>query len=224
MSKITYIFVEGDADVKFISDYISHIISGLEVKIQEVKIQEVKKRIANIFKDSEKIAVVHGLNGWTDIKNMKTDISRYKDEGDNVLVIFDADTPKNEGGFVDRKKEIEGYSLRLDGIFLFPDNKTDGALEDLLEKIINETNKPIFDCWEKYETCLKECASKKIEKELTTPAKKSKIYGYLEALIGETKEKKKIKDPFRDYKNTEHWNLDSDSLNPLKKFLLQHIN
>jgi len=219
MSKITYIYVEGDADVKFLSDYISHIIPDLELQ------KDKKRSIVNISKNLEQIAVVHGLTGWTDINNMKTDISRYKEDGNKVLVVFDADTPKNGGGFADRKNDIEGYSLLLEGIFLFPDNKTDGALEDLLEKIINDTNKPIFDCWETYETCLKECASKKIKKELTTPAKKSKIYGYLEALVGETREeKKKIKDPFRDYKNTEHWDLDSDSLTPLKKFLLQHIN
>jgi len=199
MSKVVHIFVEGDADVKFISDYISHI------KLAEAKI--------------------HGLNGWTDIKNMRTDIARYKDENNDVLVIFDADTSKNKGGFVTRKKQIEDYALPLDDIFLFPDNQNDGALEDLLENIINNKNKPIFDCWERYETCLKECASKKIGKELTTPAKKSKIYGYLEVLVGETeKEKKKIKDPNRDYKKEEHWNLDAKYLNPLKEFLLKYLN
>ena len=145
MSKVVHIFVEGNADVKFISDYISHIkLTG---------------------------AKIHGLSGWTDIKNMRTDITRYKDENDNVLVIFDADTNKNKGGFVTRKKQIEDYALPLDDIFLFPDNQNDGELEDLLENIINDKNKPIFDCWEEYETCLKECANKKVGKELTTPAK-----------------------------------------------------
>ena len=59
---------------------------------------------------------------------------------------------------------------------------------------------------------------------LTVPAKKTKIYGYLEALLGASnKEKEKIKDKKRDYKNTKHWNLDSVYLNPLKEFLSKHL-
>jgi hypothetical protein len=61
-------------------------------------------------------------------------------------------------------------------------------------------------------------------KELTIPAKKTKIYAYLEVLLGVTKkEKEKIKERERDYKNKGHWNLDSDFLIPLKEFLLKHI-
>jgi hypothetical protein len=61
-------------------------------------------------------------------------------------------------------------------------------------------------------------------KTLTIPARKSKIYVYLEALLGKTRdEKEKAKDPKRDYKNTDHWNLDADALQPLQEFLKRHL-
>lgn len=51
-------------------------------------------------------------------------------------------------------------------------------------------------------------------------SKNTKIYGYLEALLGETKSQKElIKEANRNYENPQHWNLDSEYLEPLKKFL-----
>ena len=215
MANITQIFVEGDADAKFISDYILHIKPNMNA------VKTPKKSEINIYNNEALIVAIHGLTGWTDIENMKSTITKYKNENDNVLVIFDADTNDNGGGFAKRKKQIYDYNLSIDGIFLFPNNQDDGTLEDLLENIITQTNKPIFDCWDKFENCLQENASKKIGKELITPAKKSKIYVYLESLLGKTQEeKKKIKDPFRDYSIVEHWNLNAEYLEPLKKFLI----
>ena len=54
---------------------------------------------------------------------------------------------------------------------------------------------------------------------VTTPAEKTKIYGYLEALLGESKSQKElIKEANRNYENPQHWNLDSEYLKPLKVF------
>ena len=47
-----------------------------------------------------------------------------------------------------------------------------------------------------------------------------KIYGYLEALLGETKSQKElIKEANRNYENPQHWNLDAEYLEPLKAFI-----
>lgn len=139
------------------------------------------------------------------------------------LVIFDADKDIDA-----RRKELlkwkekAGISFEL---FLLPNNKDKGALEDLLENIINPNNQPIFNCWEDYE---KELVKLEIPGRtpppLTTPAKKTKIYGYLEALLGETKsEKEQIKESNRNYDNTMHWNLDAEYLEPLKEFLVKNL-
>ena len=92
-----------------------------------------------------------------------------------------------------------------------------------MENIINPQNAPIFDCWQKFEDCLptKTTCTKN---PLTIPAKKSKIYAYMEVLHGETKsEKDKIKDPNRDFKNTQYWDLTAEAIEPLKIFLHNHI-
>lgn len=51
-----------------------------------------------------------------------------------------------------------------------------------------------------------------------------KIYGYLEALLGETKSQKElIKEANRNYENTQHWNLVAEYLEPLKLFLNENL-
>ena len=57
---------------------------------------------------------------------------------------------------------------------------------------------------------------------LTTPAKKTKIYGYLEALLLKH-EKEKIKDKKRDYKNPLLWDLDAEYLKRVKEFIGRNI-
>ena len=109
---------------------------------------------------------------------------------------------------------------------MLPNNKDAGALEDLLENIINPNNQPIFDCWEDYEKALVELdIPDRTPPPLTTPAKKTKIYGYLEALLGSTKDEKElIKERNRKYENVQHWNLDAEYLEPLKEFLVKILS
>lgn len=200
MPKTVKIFVEGVADIKFLSDYISHLFPDL-----------------NIEKDS-----IVNCEGWTNNRETSSNLmAQNTDNGGVNLLIFDADKKFNE-----RKKELEEWknSANLSfETFLLPNNSDPGALEDLLENIIAEENQPVFDCWNNYEECLKTKSDER--KSFTTPAKKTKIYSYLEALLGETREeKKKIKERERNYKNLKHWNLNSEALNPLKDFLMEHIS
>jgi hypothetical protein len=196
------IFVEGIADKKFLSDYIQHILPEFEV---------IDKK------------TIIACGGWTNIYNERNDaeetirkslIKNTNDDGVN-LVIFDADKD-----FDCRKKEIEKWKADFNlsfELFLFPNNKDNGTLENLLEKLIPEKNRSVLDCWEGYEKCLK-------TKKLTSPAKKTKIYAYLEALVGESRsEKVKIKEKERDYGNIDHWNLDAEYLNSLKEFLTPYL-
>lgn len=197
--KLVKIFVEGPADKKFLEDYISYILPDFKITEGTIEI----------------------VGGWERIYSgpIQNSIKRNTDEDGINLVIFDADTD-----FEERKSRLEtwrdnnGLSFEL---FLLPNNQDVGTLEHLLENIILPQNQPIFDCWDRYEACLhsKGIAGRDIP--LTLPAKKTKIYGYLEALLGNSKrEKDKIKERKRDYKNVEHWNLDVEYLNPLKEFLL----
>ena len=206
MEKPINIFVEGIADIKFIQDYVSHI---LNVELSKNEVIETEGW-SNILSKKEKGELI--LNKM---------ISNTDNDGVNLL-IFDADSDLKE-----RKQEIlkwgEDNSVEFN-LFLFPNNSLTGALEDLLENIINPNNSPIFDCWDEFEECIQ---TKNIEgrlNPLTIPAKKTKIYGYLETLHGTSKsEKEKIKERKRNYKDQSHWNLDSEFLNPLRDFLTKNI-
>jgi len=198
------IFVEGDADVKFIKDITLHFY-------------DIKLTDNDIIK----------TDGWTTIKSKREKGENIRNKliensDGNNLIIFDADDD-----FAIRRNEIEQWKVEFElefDLFLFPNNINNGELENLLETIIKIENKPIFDCWNSYETCLLSYSSIR-EKPLTVPAKKSKIYTYIETLVGNShSEKEKIKDKNRDFRNIEHWNLNSDTIIPLKDFLDKYFD
>lgn len=202
MKKEFNIFVEGVADARFVKQYISHLFGEVV--------------------SDERIVI---LKGWD---NLKTEASALRmrsmsANGGVNLVIVDADED-----FQGRKGEIERWQQTNEvefEMFLLPNNQDAGALEDMLENIINPNNRPILDCWEDYEKELVQLdIPDRTPPPLTTPAKKTKIYGYLEALLGESKSQKElIKEVNRNYENTQHWNLDAEYLGPLKKFLVKSL-
>lgn len=204
MSKKYYtLYVEGIADVVFFKQYIQHCF-GIAVP---------NERIVN-------------LEGWTNVKGISA-LQRMRSTTDNGgvnLVILDADTNiESRRNDVLAWKQQNGVDFEL---FLLPNNKDAGALEDLLENIINPNNQPIFDCWEHYEQELVQLdIPGRTPPPLTTPAKKTKIYGYLEALLGETRSQKElIKEANRNYGNPQHWNLNSEYLGSLKLFISKNLS
>ena len=196
------IVVEGIADETFIRQYLYHLFG---------------QKVPDNF--------ILRTNGKDNLKSSVA-INRMRsmtDQGGINLVIFDADNnfETRRASILEWKKQ-NGLEFEL---FLLPNNQDKGELEDLLENIINPNNRPILDCWEKYE---KELVTIHIEGRtpppLTTPAKKTKIYGYLEALLFESEsDKKKIKEREREYHNALHWNLDAEYLSPLKEVLEKWI-
>ena len=202
------IFVEGEGDQKFFQDYYHHLFQQ----------NAPEKSIIHPGKTDD-------TGGYKKLE--KEDTLRIMQQNSDAygvnLVIFDADEDIEA-----RRKEIEDIRERHNvefELFLLPNNKEVGALEDMLERIINPNNQPVMDCWQTYEDELKKVRiPTKTPPELTIPAKKTKIYAYLETLLGKTKsQKKQIKDPNRNYRNPAHWNLDNEYLEPLKKFLVQHL-
>ena len=145
-------------------------------------------------------------------------------QGGVNLVIFDADENPEA-----RRKELlaikDEFGVEFE-LFLLPNNKDAGELEDMLEQIINPNNQPVMDCWQTYEGELEKVRiPTKTPPTLTIPAKKTKIYAYLETLLGKSRSQKKlIKDANRNYENIQHWNLDTEYLEPLKEFLINEIS
>ena len=202
------IIVEGDADKKFFEDYYHHIFGE----------KAPKGSITHPGKDGD-TGGYQKLRSEDAIGAMRQNI----DLGGINLVIFDADE-----NIEARRAELLGikeeFGVEFE-LFLLPNDKDAGALEDLLENIINPNNQPVMDCWQTYEGELKKVRiPTKTPPTLTIPAKKTKIYAYLETLLGKSKTQKKlIKDANRNYENIQHWNLDAEYLEPLTEFLIKNL-
>ncbi len=195
------IFVEGVADKRFIEQLIKHLFDACNPN--------------SIIK----------TDGCTNLTKMTyVNLMNITSANDGVnLVIFDADENFNE-----REKEILKWKKdnNLDfELFLLPNNSSMGELEDLLENIINPENKAVMNCWENYEKSLRGITIPWREgKPLTTPAKKTKIYAYLEALLGKSRSQKElIKESQRNYLDEHHWNLQAHALKPLVDFLKNNL-
>ncbi len=214
------LFVEGIADQKFFQDLIQQWY-GVALSKGKFADQNTKLAFGNIFD-------MGGKDTFDDpIRMSLLDpiIKTLQVEGVPMLVIFDADTYSISQPVIEEMCRKQGFSY-----FLLPYNgthhevtKNDGDLETLLQEIICPDNQVIFDCWQAYERCLTHKPSETTTSgQFTLPARKTKIYAYIEALVGESKKQKaKIKEENRDYRNPKHWNLDPahPSLKPLREFL-----
>jgi len=191
------IFVEGIADQKLIYDYLCHLYGANCIQKQNI--------ISTKGKD-----------------NLHSQIQQFQKNTDNEginLLIFDADDPDFKGTIEKLNQLKSDLNIEFE-TFLLPNNQDAGDLESLLEKIINTDHEVIFSCWEDYEKCLQNH-----EKNYTVPAKKTKIYGYLSALLPNSKtQQEKAKERERNYQNSNHWNLKVEYLQPLKQFLDPHFN
>lgn len=207
------IFVEGITDQKFLQDVIKEWYN-------------VDCATSKLDKPTGDIISLDGKTAFDSPEKMKKLIPIFKQldiKGIPTIIIFDADT------FSINQAKLQLHSRSLNfTYFLFPDNQRDGEIETLLEEIICPDNQVIFNCWKAFESCLSTHKTTSTDSgKFTTPANKTKVYAYVETLVGETdSEKEKIKDRNRDYRNKRHWNLDPDhpSLKPLKEFLDPFFN
>ena len=203
------IIVEGDADKKFIRDYYHHLFGE----------EAPENSIIHPGKNND-------TGGLGKLKSEETlqALRQNTNQGGVNLVIFDADeNPAERRAELLAIKKAAGVEFEL---FLLPNDKDAGALEDLLENIINPDNQPVMNCWQTYEGELaKVRIPTKTPPTLTIPAKKTKIYAYLETLLDKTRSQKElIKDRNRNYENTQHWNLDTEYIEPLETFLNNYLN
>lgn len=147
---------------------------------------------------------------WLEINGkgnlVKSNIERKLLQGSKPIIIFDANSD-----YKSTLRQIQDTLADLSfDVFLFPDNRSEGILENLLEQIIKPGHEDIFMCFENYKKCLN---GKQRGYEM--PNIKGKIYSYKEAL-GVIKEQEKHFHP-------KYWDFDSSALKPLKSFLLKNI-
>ena len=181
MTDKTLIFVEGKEDKNFLESYIKNL--GYSDESFECR----------------------SICGKSNLKSgVINEIKNALDRGLKVLIIFDADLDYeiSKTDIVNRLEELEGFK-----IFLFPDDNSTGAVEDLLEKIIRLEHERVFECFEEYKHCISKCMS-----EYELPGMKAKIYAYKQVLGI-------LEDPF----DPHYWDFENTALEPLKSFLKQNL-
>lgn len=188
------IFTESKADVKFLKDYVEAIL-GFPITYEDFDT----------------------LGSWSGYKTggvLKKSFTENK-ENDNIsIVILDADN-----NIKDRRNEVlkdfTEFNTAIE-LFLFPNNNDNGELENLLAHIAKE--RKLIECFESYEKCIEG---------YERPVNKSKIFAYLDALLPhnnkDNNKKDLIQEANRDYRNTDHWDLKHEYLNPLKEFLTKFL-
>ena len=197
---MTYIFLETGKPATSEAVFIKTLIENLGYNISSNKVEFV--------------------NGYKNLVNVIPTIKARCAEGGKVVIIFDADSLGNNGGYETRKKEIEevlGENNAQAELFLFPNNEEDGDFETLLEHLIQkEKHTQMLDCYADYETCL---GNDYVHSNL-----KGKIFTYISAMKMSSSKRRKLGNGEWMFDNAEYWSLESDYLKPLKAFLQQHCS
>ena len=197
---MTYIFLETGKPATSEAVFIKTLIENLGYNISSNKVEFV--------------------NGYKNLVNVIPTIKARCAESGKVIIIFDADSLGNNGGYETRKKEIEevlGENNAQAELFLFPNNEEDGDFETLLEHLIQkEKHTQMLDCYADYETCL--------GNDYVHPNLKGKIFTYISAMKMSSSKRRKLGNGEWMFDNAEYWSLESDYLKPLKAFLQQHCS
>ena len=203
---MTKVFVEGK-DKVFIEFYISSLITRSIVS-SDINFE------------------VESLGGWTNLEKASNTFKENSDSGGKNIVILDADSPANGGGFNVRKGEIEKVKTKNNLVFdlcLFPNNIDDGDFEILLERIINQKHIGLLECFSSYEECISKYNLPNSPILYKLPIRKSKIYSYVDAFPKSKTKNEKLKDGDYFFLNPEIWDLSSIELEPLKEFLVKFL-
>lgn len=201
MSKKFRIIVEGKEDHIFLKNYLSYIFKNSDCRIETLESKKGEEVSCSIYIAKRSLYIeLRWIGGKNNID--KENIRSSIDDGYEIIIVFDANEVTKE----EVSSDLQGLKYEL---FLFPDNRSKGNLEYLLEQIILPDKQDIFECFENYKRCLKER-----NKGYQLPNKKGKIYSYKEALGALDKEKQ-----FK----PEYWDFDNSALDPLKHFLLENL-
>ena len=128
---------------------------------------------------------------------------------EDFIIIFDADDDYNKSK-INIENQLDKLNIKNDKIFLFPNNKDNGNLETLIEKIA--IHKEVIHCYDNYTICIDSLINK--IQNLKHQAKKSKVFAYMSGFGF----KNNIK--AEDFDLTPYVDFDDIYLNDLKEFLI----
>ena len=194
-----------------------YLETGSRKTAEYVFIRTLLKDVLN-FDNSKHAVEIECVGGKDNLPNVfnKMKDTTLSEDGTN-LIIFDADSQekKKDGGSIERKKYLRQL-LISNGvqaeIFLYPNDKDDGDVETLLERMMRkDLHDKFFDCYNDYETCLGD--------DYVRPDLKTRLFAYIRAQKGlSSKQRKHIGDGEWLFTDDNYWDMDSKDLEPLKTF------
>ena len=189
--KKALIVVEGEADKRFLEEYIAHL------------------GYSDFFKE------IHSAGGWGNWSTSASTLKEAEDDGLLTALIFDADVNvSTRRSQLQSKLDEFGSKAR---IFLIPDDANSGCLEDLLEHLVPKAYQPVIDCWDNFISALRGLKPSLVPSH-NLPSSKTKFYSYA-SLHRDEKDEKVAAEGARHYKDVKHWDLNAPYLDPLKKFI-----
>lgn len=200
------IFVEGKEDEAFVQAFLERFFSDTDLPEQEVL----------------------RLRGYGNLPKFSNQFKENTDAGGKNIVLIDADDEATQGkaGFAASctylEQVREKYHLSF-SYFVFPNHSDEGTLENVLEHMINPDHKALFDCFGRYEDCIRGQIDEANGQAYKLPLSKSKFYAYLDAFVKTQEQEKAFKRGERLFSVEEYWNWESDYLDRLRSFFEKEL-
>ncbi len=203
--KTIKIFCEGVTDQVFIADCLELFFEIATKRNYDKK----TKKWEILFNEVSEIVEVKGCDNLKEKIYIDKMIDNSEIGGIN-LVVFDADKPGNgNNGRENAIKKLEAIQEEATfNFFLWPNDTSNGEIEDLLRKLVPSDKELIFKCFENQVECLENTSIENLK----LPTIKEQLNFYLYTVNQEPGERN------RDYKNKSFWNLDFEQNEDLKKF------
>jgi hypothetical protein len=167
------------------------------------------------------------VDGKDNLPNVVPQLLTNTSDGGSNLVIFDADTPENGGGFTLRQQDLLTQKAQLNvsfDLFLYPANGDDGDVEVLMERIARkDKHARFFSCFQKYEECILHDKDASGKPRYKTPNRKGKLHTYINAMPLNNRQSRNLGSGQWLFDNPDYWDLNSNALQPLISFLSNYL-
>lgn len=179
------VFVEGSSDKVFLQCLLKHL------GISHVHTSVIRGEVSYLHK-------------------VRNEILRSNDSGNRIAIVLDADSnPQSKRIEFQKTRDKLKLPIMDNHCFLVPNDQDSGDLETLLEQIPVAEHRMVYDCFEQYESCLRNTS-----KSYRVPNRKMKIKAYCGVFGIATGPGE------RNYNDSRYWDLNASAIEPLKQFLL----
>lgn len=173
---------------------------------------------------------IYAVDGWSNLRQPANvmNMQLNTQDGGRNLIVFDADSSATGGGFENRlsslKEQLSDNGILAD-IFLWPDNHSDGTVENLMLDIARrDLHSLFFDCFEDYEACLSSARRTDGSSLYHCPDLKSKAFTFISSMSLSNTQRKHLGRGNWLFEKAEYWDLESERVEPIVTFLKERLD